>query len=111
MYLNVSEHDFINNSNKYNQHKDNFSYDGKKALYKYLVDIEEDTGEQIQLDWIAICCDYTEYDNEKELLEAYNVKSLDDIIEQTQLIQFKYYDKPEDYHSDNWIYRYIVFNY
>ena len=40
MYLDVSEHDFINNSNKYSQHKDNFSYDGKKALYKYLVDIE-----------------------------------------------------------------------
>ena len=41
MYRNVSEHNFINISNQYSQHKDNFSYDGKKALYKYLVEWEE----------------------------------------------------------------------
>jgi len=110
MYLNVSEHDFINNSNKYNQHKDNFSYDGKKALYKYLVDLEEDTGVEMEMDWIAICCDYTEWDSEQELLEYYDEKSLDDIM--TEVIEFKHYTIPENPHLvEEWTYRYIVRNY
>ena len=111
MYLNVSEHDFINNSNKYNQHKDNFSYGGKKALYKYLVDLEEDTGVEMEMDWIAICCDYTEWDSKQELLEYYDEKSLDDMMDKTEVVEFKHYSKPQDYMSDNWTYRYIVLNY
>ena len=111
MYLNVSEHDFINNSNKYHQHKDNFSYDGKKALYKYLVDLEEATGQEMEMDWIAICCEYGEYESKQELLEQYNEKSLDDMMDKTELIEFKHYDKPKDYMSDNWTYRYIVLEY
>ena len=110
MYLNVSEHNFINNSNKYHQHKDNFSYDGKNALYKYLVDLEEDTGVEMEMDWIAICCDYTEWDSEQELLEYYDEKSLDDIM--TEVIEFKHYTIPENPHLvEEWTYRYIVRNY
>jgi len=110
MYRNVSEHNFINNSNKYHQHKDNFSYDGKKALYKYLVDLEEDTGVEMEMDWIAICCDYTEWDSEQELLEYYDEKSLDDIM--TEVIEFKHYTIPENPHLvEEWTYRYIVRNY
>ena len=111
MYTNVSEHDFINISNKYRDHKDNFSYDGKKALYKYLVDLEESIGDRFEMDWIALCCDYTEWDSKQELLEYYDEKSLDDIMDKTEVIEFKHYDKPKDYMSDNWTYRYIVRNY
>ena len=67
MKMNVSEHDFINISEQYTQHKDNFSYYGKKALYKYLVDLEEDIGKEMEMDWIGICCDYTEWDSRKLL--------------------------------------------
>ncbi len=48
--------------------RDNFSYDGLKALFDYLEELEESTGEEIELDVIALCCEYTEYDN----LRAYN---------------------------------------
>lgn len=111
MYTNVSEHDFINISNKYRDHKDNFSYDGKKALYKYLVDLEESIGDRFEMDWIALCCDYTEWSTKGELLDYYDEKSLDDIMDKTELIEFKHYSKPQDYMSDNWTYRYIVRNY
>ena len=111
MYLNVSEHDFINNSNKYHQHKDNFSYDGKKALYKYLVDLEESIGDRFEMDWIALCCEYSEYDSQEELLDNYDEKNLNDIMDKTDVIEFKHYDKPKDYMSDNWTYRYIVRDY
>jgi len=29
---------------------DNFSYDGLKALYEYIEDVESDTGDEIELD-------------------------------------------------------------
>ena len=112
MYTNVSEHDFINISNKYRDHKDNFSYDGKKALYKYLVDLEESIGDRFEMDWIALCCDYTEWDSKQELLEYYNEKSLDDIMDKTEVIEFKHYTIPENPHLvEEWTYRYIVRNY
>lgn len=40
---------------------DNFSYEGLGALYEYLEELSEDIGDDIELDVIAICCDYTEY--------------------------------------------------
>lgn len=39
---------------------DNFSYEGSKALFEYLEKYEEDTGEELELDVIALCCEYTE---------------------------------------------------
>ncbi|MBK5247496.1 MAG: hypothetical protein JJE49_09560 [Peptostreptococcaceae bacterium] len=46
---------------------DQFSYDGLTSLFDYLEEMEEETGEQIELDVIALCCEYTEYEN----LEAF----------------------------------------
>ena len=40
--------------------KDQFSYDGLKALFEYLEQLEQDTGEELELDVIALCCDYSE---------------------------------------------------
>lgn len=39
---------------------DNFSYSGLEALYDYLTEMEESTGEEIELDPIAICCEFNE---------------------------------------------------
>lgn len=39
---------------------DNFSYGGLGILFQYLEDYEEITGEEIELDVIAICCEYSE---------------------------------------------------
>jgi len=40
--------------------KDQFSYDGKKVLFDYLEAYEDDTGEKVELDVIALCCEYEE---------------------------------------------------
>lgn len=50
-------------------YKNKFSYEGKRALFDYLEDYEEDTGEQLEYDPVAFCCDYTEYTNFDELKE------------------------------------------
>ena len=51
---------------------DHFSHEGLKALFDYLENYEEDTGEQIELDVITLCCDYEEYKNLEAFNEDYN---------------------------------------
>ncbi len=51
--------------------QDQFSYDGKRAFFDYLEQLEEDTGAEIELDVIALCCDYSEH-TLKEIAENYN---------------------------------------
>ena len=40
-----------------------FSYEALDALFNYFESIEGDTGEEMDLDVIAICCDFVEYDS------------------------------------------------
>ena len=50
--------------------KTQFSYEGKAALYGYLAELAEDAGEPVELDVIALCCEFTEY----ESIEQYNAE-------------------------------------
>jgi hypothetical protein len=38
-----------------------FTYRGRAALYDYLTELEDDTGEEFELDVVALCCDYSEH--------------------------------------------------
>ncbi len=40
-----------------------FSYEGRKALFEYLEQYEEETNEKVELDVIALCCDYREFES------------------------------------------------
>ena len=67
----------------------NFSYEGKKALFEYLEQYEEDTGEEIELDVIALCCEYTEYESIEELKKEYDdIEDMDDLRDHTEVIEF-----------------------
>ncbi len=68
--------------------RDNFSYEGLEALYEFLTALEGGIGEKLELDVIAFCCEYTEFDNLKEYNEAYNKthKKIVDIQNDTTLI-------------------------
>ena len=72
-----------------NFERDNFSYGGLKALFEYLEEYEEGTGEEIELDVIALCCDYTEYDSLNEYNDDYGTKysEIDAIQDDTTLIK------------------------
>ena len=71
--------------------KDNFSYDGLRALFDYLESFEEDTGEEMELDVIALCCDFTEYENIAEFQEAYSsdYETLEDIRDVAIVIEIE----------------------
>lgn len=66
---------------------ENFSYEGKRALFDYLEQLEEDLGEKIELDIIALCCDYSE-DKLESVLEDYSLESLEDLENRTTVINF-----------------------
>ena len=51
---------------------DNFSYEGLEILFNGLEQYEVDTGEEVELDVIALCCDYSEME-EEEVREAYGM--------------------------------------
>jgi hypothetical protein len=65
-----------------------FSYDGLTALYDYLEQYEDDTGEEIELDVIALCCEYAEYDNLEEFQADYSedYQTIGDIESDTTVI-------------------------
>lgn len=49
----------------------NFSYEGLRALFDYLEQLEYDLGEEIELDVIALCCEYHEYDEDEQEYKEY----------------------------------------
>lgn len=50
---------------------DNFTREGLIALFEMLEEWEESTGTEIELDVIALCCEFTEYENIKEFNDDY----------------------------------------
>lgn len=63
---NVTQSMFIDAFKSWDTYKDNFTYEGLCALYDYLEQLSDDIGENIELDVVAICCDYTEYKSLKD---------------------------------------------
>ena len=48
-----------------------FSYDALTCLFDYLTELETDLGEEIELDVIGLCCEFSE-DTPAEIAQAYN---------------------------------------
>jgi len=50
---------------------DSFSYNGLRALYDYLIEFEDGTGEEYELDVIGLDCDFSEHDSALEAAKEY----------------------------------------
>ena len=75
MIIQVTEHNFIDAFT--NLRPDNFCYASLKALFEYYEECEEGSGVPVELDVIAICCDWTEY-TYSEAVSAYGIDFKDD---------------------------------
>ena len=53
----------------------NFTNAALEVLFAHYEEIEQGSGEEIELDVIAICCDWTEYDSALEAAESYGFKA------------------------------------
>lgn len=69
MYTEVNLYSFQNEFDEIRPN--NFSYEGLEVLFNYLEQYEQDTGERLELDVIALCCDYQEL-SLSELLSSYD---------------------------------------
>lgn len=83
----------VNTSDLYHDLKrigrDNFTYDGAKALMEYLEELASDIGEPIEYDPIGLCCEYTEYEDFNAIKEEYpHFNRIEDIEDSTQVIEF-----------------------
>jgi hypothetical protein len=59
-----------------------FTYEAKRALFDYL----EDIGEEIELDVIALCCEWYE-ETLEDVLHDYGLESVEELEENTTVIE------------------------
>ena len=87
MIKTINEYDFIDAFKKMGR-TDNFSNSGLIALYEYLEMLGDDLGQPIELDVIALCCEYAEYDNLEEFQADYSedYQTIGDIESDTTVI-------------------------
>lgn len=80
---------------------DQFGYAALRALFDYLEEFEESTGQEMELDVIALCCDWTAYSSAVEAFQetgdgSINIadnedaeeQCLDWLQDQTSVIEF-----------------------
>ena len=72
-----------------NSRPDNFSRGGLNAFFDYFEELEAELDENIELDVISICCDYSEYKNLKAFQDYYGTeyKTIEDIRKNTIVIE------------------------
>ena len=71
MKTNVSKYDFERAFIDCNR-KDQFTYEGLGVLFDFLEEMEQDTGEEYELDVIALCCEFYESDWQ-EIADNYSI--------------------------------------
>lgn len=83
MYIKVTESIFVDEFRKIRP--DNFSYTGLLTLYKYLEEMGLDY--EAELDVIAICCDFQQFDTLEEALKEYGKESMELLQDFTIVLQ------------------------
>ena len=74
--------DAFNGHGRYDQ----FGYKALEVLFNYLEQLEEDCGEELELDVIALCCDYS-VDSPDNIAEQYTIDLSDCEDDQDKLDQ------------------------
>lgn len=69
--------------------KDQFSYDGLRVIFDYMEELEDSLGEPVELDVVAICCDYAEMTPE-EIMAAYDIPGGEGYFDDPREIALKY---------------------
>ena len=102
MIITVTEHDFMRAFDDFRTYANYFSYEGKKALFEFIEETEDERNQR-ELDIVALCCDFTEYDSLEEFQSDYGdeYKTISDIDERTIVIDIE----TDEYRKDG---RFII---
>lgn len=75
-----------------------FSVNARRAIFAHLEDFEHDSGTELELDPVGICCEFAEYPSALEAAKVYGSKfsekydefhALEWLQDKTQVIQFE----------------------
>lgn len=93
----VTEYQFVE-AFRHAGRESQFSVPARRAIFAHLEDFEHDSGTELELDPIGICCDFAEYPSALEAAKAYGLelrgdddesRALDWLREKTQLVEFE----------------------
>ena len=90
MKMTVGYYDFVRGFE--NARPNAFSRLALEALFDYLEQYEDDTGEEIEFDVIALCGEYTEYEDLEDFHKCYDEEDypdLDTLEDHTQVIRIE----------------------
>lgn len=73
MYIQLNQSSFIDAFVNYDR-LSNFEYDGLCALFAYLDDLESQGGEPIEVDVIALCCDFQRFESIADYNQQYGTE-------------------------------------
>ena len=75
MKTTINEYEFLKTFKTWtaNDRNRQFSHQALKEIFAILTEYEEDTGEELELDVVGICCSFTEYDNIREAASQYDI--------------------------------------
>lgn len=94
MYRRINFTDFCDAFKQYGR-GDSFSYAGLKVLFDAFTESEESTGTAMELDVVAICCEWTEYPSMTEALNEYGLEFIEELLDSTIVLQTSEdFDKP-----------------
>jgi hypothetical protein len=71
MKTTINQSDFVSAFKGNSERKNQFSYGALCALFDYYEEVEQQSGEEIELDVVAVCCEWTEYATASEAALAY----------------------------------------
>ena len=98
MKLNVNFNSFVDAFNNAGR-QDNFSYEALQVIFGYIEDYEQDSGEEIELDVIALCCEWTE-ESPEQTARDYDIDISED--ENSAQVVLEYlWDNTQAYELDN----------
>ena len=80
---------------------DSFGYNGWSAIGDYLENLSEDLGEDVEVDIIAICCDYSMADDVGDWWEEHSEYSSIDPDEWEEMNDDEKLEAVENYLQDN----------
>lgn len=89
----IDKHAFID-AFKQSSRKDQFSHEALEAIFEYLEEYSDSTGEPVELDIVAICCDWTEADW-KTIAEDYRIDLEDCDYDEERIEAVRYYLEDE----------------
>lgn len=95
---------------KQSSRKDQFSYEALEAIFDYLDEYSDSTGETVEFDMISICCDWSEM-TWQEIAQAYDVdlSECSDDDDRIKAIAEYLWDNTSAYELSNGVFVYVQF--